>query len=472
VVEVEIDGAVVASGDDAVDLSVPGTYEVTYDCVDDSNNHAVTQTRTVVVQDTTCPEITMLGAEENTLEAGFPYADAGATATDTLDGDISTNIKMIGDTVTGRDRYFCQGSACSTTTRTYESCEEIAELTNAARLSSGYYKLRLDPNSESGVDAFCDFPDEITSDNIATDVHTYYACLSCFPMEGLYPSAGGAAPTESCGAYEDCTSYSKCSDYGMVYAETPSGGFSDFVKDYVSTTRNADDNRGHELSASMVATADTFFPANPDGGYARSYSYICAKHNSATPLTGYVAGASNQELISDTVGLQGEDGASEVGKYTIKYYVQDAALNSECSVPVRTVTVVDSLPPVITLHLKTDNSATELTPISQSDNTQVSSADDAVTNDHQDGPSDEVKNPENFRINRESIHAYTTAGAAISRNSFPTTEQNPASLMAERTTSNTANGWIIGAVASGMAGLALLAYGSIQRREHVVSVPV
>ena len=43
--------------------------------------------------------VTVLGAQVVYLEAGFPYVDAGATASDTLDGVLTDDIWTNGDTV-------------------------------------------------------------------------------------------------------------------------------------------------------------------------------------------------------------------------------------------------------------------------------------------------------------------------------------------------------------------------------------
>jgi hypothetical protein len=44
--------------------------------------------------DTTPPVLTLLGANPLTIECGSPYADAGATATDNKDGDITARIQV------------------------------------------------------------------------------------------------------------------------------------------------------------------------------------------------------------------------------------------------------------------------------------------------------------------------------------------------------------------------------------------
>ncbi len=45
-------------------------------------------------KDTTKPEITITGSNPVTTCVGVPYVDAGATATDDKDGDITSQIKV------------------------------------------------------------------------------------------------------------------------------------------------------------------------------------------------------------------------------------------------------------------------------------------------------------------------------------------------------------------------------------------
>merc|ERR1719390_524922 len=81
--------AVEVSGE-VVNMRIPGQYKIRYDCQDLSGNEADPQVRTVTIEDTTCPTVTTNGTDQVYVEAGFHYTDThGATATDTLDGDIS-----------------------------------------------------------------------------------------------------------------------------------------------------------------------------------------------------------------------------------------------------------------------------------------------------------------------------------------------------------------------------------------------
>jgi hypothetical protein len=68
-----------------VDPDVPSTYTLTYIATDAASNTATIH-RTVIVQDTTLPIITMLGDNPFTNECHSPFADPGATASDSCSG--------------------------------------------------------------------------------------------------------------------------------------------------------------------------------------------------------------------------------------------------------------------------------------------------------------------------------------------------------------------------------------------------
>ena len=93
----DVDGDLTASiitDTSAINTNTIGTYQVTYDVADNSNNSAIQVTRTVDVVDTTAPVITLLGNDPETVEAGTSYTDAGATASDNYDGDLTAFINI------------------------------------------------------------------------------------------------------------------------------------------------------------------------------------------------------------------------------------------------------------------------------------------------------------------------------------------------------------------------------------------
>jgi hypothetical protein len=79
----------------SVDTSTVGTYTVTYNVTDANGNKATEVTRTVNVVDTTVPVITLLGETPVTVEVGSTYTDAGASASDNYDGDLTGSIVTV-----------------------------------------------------------------------------------------------------------------------------------------------------------------------------------------------------------------------------------------------------------------------------------------------------------------------------------------------------------------------------------------
>ncbi len=77
-----------------VNLNVLGTYEIKYNAEDSDGNKADEVIRIIHVVDTTKPNITLIGEETVEIETGTSYRDAGATAIDNYDKNISENIEI------------------------------------------------------------------------------------------------------------------------------------------------------------------------------------------------------------------------------------------------------------------------------------------------------------------------------------------------------------------------------------------
>lgn len=95
-----VSGSATASG--SVTEETVGSYTITYSSSerDYDSNSASNQTRTVTVQDTTAPTITVTGESSQTLTVGDSYTDAGATASDTCDESVSVSSSGSVDTST------------------------------------------------------------------------------------------------------------------------------------------------------------------------------------------------------------------------------------------------------------------------------------------------------------------------------------------------------------------------------------
>ena len=87
----DITGSIVIDAS-AVNTFAPGVYAVTYDVTDSSGNAALQGLRLVQVADTQSPVITLLGDNPQTVAAGTPYVELGATAADGVDGDLTGSI--------------------------------------------------------------------------------------------------------------------------------------------------------------------------------------------------------------------------------------------------------------------------------------------------------------------------------------------------------------------------------------------
>ena len=98
-VDGDISSSVVVAGD-AVNTNTAGTYIITYNVSDAAGNAATQVTRTVVVAvDTVKPVISLNGGSTINVALGGTFTDPGATATDNVDGNISSGIVVGGNTV-------------------------------------------------------------------------------------------------------------------------------------------------------------------------------------------------------------------------------------------------------------------------------------------------------------------------------------------------------------------------------------
>lgn len=75
-----------------VDVNTPNTYILTYTCDDLSGNQATPVNRSVIVQDTLSPVITLTGPDTIFLGVGDPYVDQGAVWTDAVDGTGAATV--------------------------------------------------------------------------------------------------------------------------------------------------------------------------------------------------------------------------------------------------------------------------------------------------------------------------------------------------------------------------------------------
>ena len=88
-----VDGTIIPTVvSNTVDIAQVGTYAVTYSCADVAGNAATQVSRTVIVEDTTPPTLSLTGNTSVTISVDTPYNDEGATCEDGVDGTIIPTV--------------------------------------------------------------------------------------------------------------------------------------------------------------------------------------------------------------------------------------------------------------------------------------------------------------------------------------------------------------------------------------------
>ena len=85
-----------------VDTAKVGTYILSYNVSDAAGNAAAEVTRTVTVSDMQAPVITLIGSADQAIEVGSIFTDAGATAIDSYEGELTDKIVKTGTVDTAK----------------------------------------------------------------------------------------------------------------------------------------------------------------------------------------------------------------------------------------------------------------------------------------------------------------------------------------------------------------------------------
>jgi len=391
IVDGELSHAVEVSGE-VVNLRIPGTYTINYNCQDLSGNAADEETRTVTVKDTTCPEVTLIGTDTNYVESGFPYIDAGATATDTLDGDITQYIWTDGNTVDTSKAFYAM-----------RSCQAIKKQFQQTLKQGGVngVKQRSQFDGDGNAHAFL---------NNGRYVITVQLPDGTFKRDYAHCFFGAANDYAYSYRVHDLGA-NRCRQWGMQHMNW---------------------NKVAKPLQKYINTLDSKIAKKiGDKNY-----YLCQINPSTDD--------DHMKGISENSKAEWTNDAN-AGKYIIQFNVEDKQGNAQCDAPRRTVTVRDTLPPVITLTLNNKL-------VHQSKGDQVG------IDHHRIGGAYNAAYP-----NRQNPAGYAQAPAGSP--AAYAAYGNP-NMMAESTSTN---GWLIGAAASAVAGVALLGFSS---RKATTSVPV
>lgn len=91
---------VVTSGDTVNASSLPGTYAIRYNAVDQNGLDADEVVETIIIQDTIAPVINLVGSNNIDVEIDTTYTLPNVTATDAVDGNVALTVSGTVDTST------------------------------------------------------------------------------------------------------------------------------------------------------------------------------------------------------------------------------------------------------------------------------------------------------------------------------------------------------------------------------------
>ena len=308
-----------------VQIGTVGSYTVTYNVTDSDGNAAAEVTRTVNVIDDVVPVITLTGDTPVTVEVGSTYTDAGATATDNLDGDITNSIVVV-------------NSVNTTKLGTYTVTYNVA-----------------DSNGNAAVE-------------VTRTVNVVDTTKPVITVIGTNPDTAEASPSTT------TTQTTRVTHTDASVYITQSGGAINIRDDKWSLDESID-TKLHELNGTLLVNGSqqnnvlyTITGRKATGTYIKYYvnpnpSFVTNGNRSIT--TTYDVTTTNTEteeyddsgatasdnydgdITSDIVTVNNVNRGT-IGTYTVTYNVTDSSGNS-ADQKTRTVNVVDTTSPVITL---------------------------------------------------------------------------------------------------------------------------
>jgi hypothetical protein len=366
----------VVIGGDMVNVNLPGTYVITYSATDASGQTA-TVTRTVTVQDTTPPSLTLAGANPQTIECHGSYSELGATATDACAGNLTGAIVInasavnINEAGTYTVSYsVSDGFNTTTATRTV-----IVQDTTAPSLTLN----GVNPMTVECHGTFTD-PGATASDACAGDLSSQIVATGTVDAN----TPGSYAVTYAISDAQGNVAASVVRTVNVVDTTPPSltltGNNPQTIECHGSYTElgaMATDACAGNLTGAIVINASAV-NVNEAGTYTVSYSVsdgfntttatrtVIVQDTTAPSLTlngvnpmtvechgtftdpGATASDACAGDLSGQIVATGTVDVNTPGSYTVTYAISDAQGNVAASV-VRTVNVVDTTPPSLTL---------------------------------------------------------------------------------------------------------------------------
>ena len=376
------DSGLTASVDpNTLDTSTPGEYTLTYTAIDSSSNEAIPVTRLVEVLDSQSPVITLSGSTTITIEAGTNFVEPGFSATDSNDGDLSSNVIISGSVDSSNlgtynltyDVSDSSGNSATTVTRIVNVVDTTAPVISLL----GDNPLNIDLGSSfTDPGAFAnDNYDGIINSVVATGspdtsvVGTYFIFYNVSDSEGN--AAAQVSRTVIVGSPPSITlegSNPMTIEVGDTYSEP--GAFA-FDPDDGSLGDTSDTPSQISIDGSVdTSIVATYFiqysVSDSDGNITQVQRTVNVVDTTKPILTitntsttvevfesyndeGGVTAEDNYDLdITQNITTTSNVNTSIVGTYTVEFNVTDSSGNAANPVT-RTVNVIDTQVPVITL---------------------------------------------------------------------------------------------------------------------------
>ncbi|HHX17226.1 MAG TPA: DUF5011 domain-containing protein, partial [Mollicutes bacterium] len=307
-----IDATVTVTTTGSVNPNIVGTYTITYNATDSSGNTATPVTRTVNVIDVKAPVITILGDNPVTIEVKSAYSDAGATAVDDVEGDVTSKITTT-STVNTND--------LGTYTVTYTVEDNSGNQSTATRIVKVVDTTK--PTIAFGTNGNSTYAKSksttvTVSDNLSVNTNSLKYLWNTSTIEPAEASFG-----------------TTLTNGGAI--TTPAGVTGDYylwilAKDNSGNTTITGSNVFKLDNTKPVITITGSNPATVSGG--GTYSDAGATASDA------------HSGLNGSISTTGSVNPNKLGTYTVTYNISDKAGNT--ATLSRTVNVVDNILPTVT----------------------------------------------------------------------------------------------------------------------------
>ena len=346
-----------------VNTNAVGSYSVSYNVSDAAGNAATEVTRTVIVTDQTAPTISLIGSSTVTTALSATYTDAGATATDAVDGNVTSSIQTtstvntntVGSYTVKYNVSDAAGNAATEVTRTVNVTDQTIPVISLVG-SSTVTVAHASTYTDAGATATDNLDGNITS-SIQTTNPVNTNAVGTYTVRYNVSDAAGNAATE-------VTRTVNVTDQAIPTISLI--GSSPITIAHASTYTDAGATATDAVDGNITSSIQTTSTVNTNavGSYTVKYNVSDAAGNAATEVTRIVnvtdqaiptislvgsstviatldstytdAGATATDAadgnITSSIQTTSTVDTSVTSTYTVKYNVSDAAENAATEV--------------------------------------------------------------------------------------------------------------------------------------------